>query len=118
MRSIEEKINVPETGADDYRRSVATFIGAQKVKGLEFKWDSDPELKKALEAKLFEDTKDHIKLSALNSSGATVVDPTIQEKIDAIKQRLIKNFGYNDKSAEDVLNYVSSLFARGDSVED
>jgi serine protein kinase len=27
---------------------------------------------------------------------------------------LIKNFGYNEQSATDVLNYVASIFARGD----
>ena len=75
-------------------------------------------LKKALEAKLFEDTKDHIKLSALNISGTTVVDPKIQEKIDAVKQRLIKEYGYNEKSATDVLDYVGSIFARGDAAND
>jgi serine protein kinase len=32
-----------------------------------------------------------------------------------VKQRLINNFGYNEVSATDVLNYVASIFARGDS---
>jgi serine protein kinase len=32
-------------------------------------------------------------------------------KIDVVKQRLIKNFGYNEASATDVLNYVASIFA-------
>jgi len=114
MRSIEEKIDIPETGVDDFRRSLAAFIGSLATKGKTFQWDSNPELKRALEAKLFEDTKDHIKLSALHVSGAAVVDPDIQEKIDAIKQRLIKHKGYNDQSATDILDYVGSIFARGD----
>lgn len=118
MRSIEEKIDVPELGSDDYRRSIAAFIGTLQVQGKTFTWDSNPQLKKALEAKLFEDTKDHIKLSALNTSGASVVDPDLQEKIDAIKQRLIKQYGYNQQSATDTLNYVGSIFARGDVVDD
>lgn len=71
-------------------------------------------IKKALESKLFEDTKDHIKLSALNIKGATVVDKEIQEKIDAVKKRLINQYGYNEKSATDVLDYCGSIFARGD----
>ena len=115
MRSIEEKIDVPETGVDDFRRSLAAFIGSLATKGQTFKWDSNPELKRALEFKLFEDTKDHIKLSALHVSGASVVDPDIQEKIDAIKQRLIKHKGYNDQSATDVLDFVGSIFARSDA---
>jgi hypothetical protein len=35
--------------------------------------------------------------------------------IDIIKSRLIKNFAYNEVSATDVLNYVASIFARGDA---
>jgi serine protein kinase len=118
MRSIEEKIDIPEVGADDFRRMLAAFIGKLHHKHEEFKWDSNPQLKKALEAKLFEDTKDHIKLSALNVKGAAVVDKGIQEKIDAIKQRLIKQHGYNEQSATDVLDYVASIFARGDASDD
>lgn len=118
MRSIEEKIDVPEVGADDFRRMLAGFIGNLAHKGKEFKWDSNPQLKKALEAKLFEDTKDHIKLSALDIKGAAVVDKDIQEKIDAVKKRLIDQYGYNEQSATDVLTYVASIFARGDVSKD
>lgn len=66
-----------------------------------------------MEKKVFEETKDTIKLSAL-SSATGVVDPDNQKKIDAIKTRLVKQFGYNEQSATDVLNYVSSIFARGE----
>jgi serine protein kinase len=114
MRSIEEKIDIPEVGADDFRRSLAGFIGHLAHSGKQFRWDSNPQLKKALEAKLFEDTKDHIKLSALNIKGSAVVDKDVQEKIDAVKQRLISQYGYNEQSATDVLDYVGSIFARGD----
>ena len=38
-----------------------------------------------------------------------------QEKIDIIKSRLMRYFGYNEVSATDVLNYVASIFARGDA---
>jgi serine protein kinase len=113
MRSIESKIDVPESTCDDFRRMIAAFIGDLAVKGKIFRWDSNPLLKKALESKLFEDTKDHIKLSAF-SSGASTVDPDVQKKIDAVKQRLVDKYGYNEQSATDVLDYVSSIFARGD----
>jgi serine protein kinase len=118
MRAIEEKIDVPETGADDFRRQVAQNLGSNNYRKTEFRWDSDPQLMKALQAKLFEDTKDHIKLSAIGSGGTSVQDPAIQEKIDAVKQRMIKDYGYNQQSAQDVLDYVSSLFARGDAADE
>ena len=114
MRSIETKIDIPEQSADDFRRQIAAFIGTLATQKKEFRWDSNPKLKKALEMKLFEDTKDVIKLSALSKSSSSVVDKDLQVKIDAIKQRLVANYGYNEQSATDVLEYVSSIFSRGD----
>jgi serine protein kinase len=113
MRSIEEKAGIPEQGCDDFRRSIAAFMGTLANREKKFRWDSNPELKRALEAKVFEDVKDTIKLSALTKEAAQL-DPDLQEKIDAIKTRLIKQHGYNQQSATDVLAYVSSIFARGD----
>lgn len=113
MRSIEEKAGIPEQGCDDFRRSLAAFIGTLAARKKEFRWDSNPELKRAIEAKLFEDVKDTIKLSALTKE-ASELDKDLQEKVDAIKTRLIRQFGYNEQSASDVLDYVSSIFARGD----
>jgi serine protein kinase len=118
MRQIEEKIQIPDTGCEDFRRQIAAFIGDLAHKNKTFRWDSNPKLKKALEAKLFEDVKDTVKLSALSSNGASVVDKDIQEKIDAIKTRLIRQYGYNDRSATDVLEFVGSIFSRGDVVDD
>ncbi|MEZ6053451.1 MAG: hypothetical protein R3C02_19010 [Planctomycetaceae bacterium] len=48
---------------------------------------------------------------------SNVVDADTQEKIDIVKSRLIRNYGYNDESATDVLQYVASIFARGDVEE-
>jgi len=42
------------------------------------------------------------------------VDKETQAKIDIVKQRLIRNTGYCDICATDVLNFVASIFARGD----
>ncbi len=117
MREIEEKLEIPEQGANDFRRQIAIFIATLSQKGKTFTWDSNPKLKKAPEAKLFEDTKDTVKLSAL-SSNSIAADPDQQKKIDAIKNRLITQYGYNEESATDVLNYVSTIFARGDVIED
>lgn len=116
MRSIEEKIKIPEQGSKDFRRSIATFMTTLTHKNQTFDWKSNPELKKALERKVFEDTKDHIKITTL-SSDSDCIDPELQEKIEAIKTRLIDQYGYNKQSATDVLDYVAGIFSRG-SIED
>ncbi len=112
MRSIEEKIDIPESRKDDFRREIMNYIGALAIEGKSFDYKMNPRLHRALELKLFEDQKDTIKLTTLVSN---VVDKATQEKIDVVKSRLIKNYGYDEESATDVLNYVASIFARGDA---
>jgi len=112
MRSIEERIDIPETRMDDFRREIMNYIGALSLDGKSFDYRTNERLQKALEMKLFEDQKDTIKLTSLVSN---VVDADTQEKIDIVKARLVNNYGYNEESATDVLQYVASIFARGDA---
>jgi serine protein kinase len=112
MRSIEEKIDISESRKDDFRREIMNYIAALALEGKQFDYKTNERLQKALELKLFEDQKDSIKLTSLVSS---VVDRDTQEKIDIVKGRLIKNYGYCEVCSVDVLNYVASIFARGDS---
>ena len=111
MRSVEEKIDIPESRKDDFRREIMNYIGALAIDGRTFDYKTNERLYRALELKLFEDQKDSIKLTSLVSN---VVDADTQAKIDVVKSRLIRDYGYNDESATDVLTYVASIFARGD----
>jgi len=111
MRSIESKIDIPESRKDDFRREIMNYIGARALEGKPFDYESNDKLKRALELKLFEDRKDTIKLSSIVSS---VVDKETQEKIDIVKTRLVNTMEYCDTCATDVLNFVASIFARGD----
>ena len=111
MRSVEEKIEIPESRKDDFRREIMNYIGALALDGKTFNYKTNARLQRALELKLFEDQKDSIKLSSLVTN---VMDEDTQKKIEIVKERLIRNYGYNEESATDVLNFVSSIFARGD----
>ena len=112
MRSIEEKIDIPEGRKDDFRKEIMNFIGALAVDGKEFRYDTNDRLRRALEMKLFEDQKDSIKLSSLVSN---VIDRETQDKIEVVKNRLKEKYGYCEICATDVLNFVASIFARGDT---
>lgn len=114
MRSIEEKIDIPESRKDDFRREIMNYIGALAIEGKTFDYKMNERLHRALELKLFEDQKDSIKLTTIISK---VVDKETQEKIDVIKSRLIKNYGYCEICATDALNFVASIFAKGDSAK-
>jgi len=111
MRSIEEKIDIPDSRKDDFRREIMNYIGALAIEGKSFDYRTNERLHKALELKLFEDQKDSIKLTSLVSA---VVDKDTQEKIDVVKNRMIRNYGYCEICATDVLSFVASIFARGD----
>ncbi len=115
MRSIEEKIEIPDSRKDDFRREIMNYIGALSIDGKTFDYRSNERLHKALELKLFEDQKDSIKLTSLVSN---VVDAETQQKIDVVKGRLIRDYGYDEESATDVLQYVASIFARGDAKQE
>ncbi|MDH3717252.1 MAG: serine protein kinase [Planctomycetota bacterium] len=114
MRSVEEKIDIADSRKDDFRREIMNYIGALSIDGKRFDYTTNERLHKALELKLFEDQKDSIKLTSLVSN---VVDEETQGKIDVVKERLIRNYGYDEESATDVLNFVASIFARGDTKE-
>tara|TARA_R110000868_G_scaffold75979_4_gene218904 strand:- start:889 stop:2946 length:2058 start_codon:yes stop_codon:yes gene_type:complete len=114
MRSIEEKIDIAESRKDDFRREIMNYIGALAIEGKQFDYKMNERLHRALELKLFEDQKDSIKLTTIISK---VVDKETQEKIDVVKSRLIKNFGYCEICATDALNFVASIFAKGDSAK-
>jgi serine protein kinase len=111
MRSIESKIDIPEPRKDDFRHELMNYIAAMHIEGKTFDYRQNRRLTRALELKLFEDRRDTIQLTSLVS---TVVDPESRAKIDVIRRRLAEQFGYDEHSAEDVLQYVAQLFARGD----
>ena len=111
MRSIEEKVDIPASRREDFRRELMNYIGALSLDGRRFDFKANERLHRALELKVFEDQKDTIKLTSLVSQ---VMDPETQARIDLVKQRLIAHYGYDAHSANDVLHYVASIFARGD----
>src|SRR5690606_19753789 len=51
MRSIEEKIEIPESRKDDFRREIMNYIGALAVEGKRFDYKTNARLQKALELK-------------------------------------------------------------------
>jgi len=112
MRSIEEKINIPDGRKDDFRHELMNYIAAVHLEGETFDYRENARLCRALELKMFEDHRDSIQLTSLVS---TVVDPDTQEKISVIRGRLCREFGYDELSADEVLQYVAGLFARGEA---
>jgi serine protein kinase len=110
MRALEERIDIPEARKDDFRHELMNFIAEVHREGKTFDWRKNKRLSNALELKVFEDRRDSIQLVSLVSS---VVDPDVREKIAVIRDRLMRQFGYDEPSADEVLQHVAGLFARG-----
>ena len=115
MRSIEENVDIPESRKDDFRHELMNYIAALTLEGKTFDYRTNERLTRALERKMFRDHRDTIQLTSLVS---TVVDPDTQEKIAVIRGRLMRQFGYDELSAEAILQHVAGLFARGEAREE
>ncbi|MBI4042109.1 MAG: serine protein kinase, partial [Deltaproteobacteria bacterium] len=113
MRSIEEKIDIPDHRKDDFRREVINYVTAAQEKGKEFDFRSNAKLRKALESKLFEDQRDLIALSG--SAASSTLDPQVQASVRQVKERLIEHAGYCEVCASDAIDFIASIFARGSS---
>jgi len=109
MRTIEDKIDIPESRKDDFRHELMNYVAAVHLDGKTFDYRQNKRLTRALELKMFDDRRDSIQLTSLVS---TVVDPDTQEKIAVIRDRLMRQFGYDELSAREVLDEVAHLFAR------
>jgi serine protein kinase len=115
MRSIEEKVDISEGRKDDFRHELMNFISSVEAEGRTFDWTRNRRLARALELKVFEDRRDSIQLTSLVS---TVVDPDVQARIAVIRERLMRRFGYDELSADEVLQHVAGLFARGEAKDE
>jgi serine protein kinase len=115
MRSIEDKIDIPDGRKDDFRHELMNYIAVMHLEGRTFDYRENKRLTRALELKMFEDRRDSIQITSLMSS---VVDPDTREKINVIRDRLVRRFGYDEMSAEAVLQEVASIFARGEDPGD
>jgi len=115
MQSVEEKIDIPGSQKQDFRREIMNHIAALSLDGKKFKWNSNERLRKALEKKLFEERKDTYKIT---SAVSTVMDEETQSKVDEIKSRMISDFGYCEDCARVAIEYVASIWARGEAEEE
>lgn len=108
LRSVEEKIRISDSGKESFRQEVVRkAMGAYK-RGDKFTLDSHSRLREAIEQYLFEERRDVLRL--VTSSARP--DEEAQKKISAVESRLISDYGYNEHSAREALNYVTTLLSQ------
>jgi serine protein kinase len=76
--------------------------------GEKFSLDRHSRLHDAVEQYLFDERRDVLRLV----TSAARPDEEAKQKISAVQQRLIGEYGYDENSAQEALNYVTSLLSQ------
>ena len=108
MRSIEEQIGVSENAKREFREGIMRSVASVSRRGGSFGVGSDERLKEALEKKLFADLKDIVKIT---TSTKTPNQEQLR-RINDVVDRLVKDQGYTEQSANELLKYVGTLLNR------
>jgi len=107
MRGIEEQIQIGDAGRAEFRREVLMRIASAARHDQKFDYQMHPALKRAIESKLFADTKDFVKLT----TGTKTPDKEQQERLTAVVASLVEK-GYCSHCANELIKYVGTLLNR------
>jgi serine protein kinase len=108
LRSVEEKIHVSESGKLSFRQEVVRKAMVAYKQGTKFTLDSHARLHEAIEQYLFEERRDVLRLVTSNKRP----DEEAKQKISAVQRRLVEEYSYDEHSAKEALNYVTTLLSQ------
>jgi serine protein kinase len=108
LRAVEEKIKVSESGKHSFRQEVVRKAMVAYKTGEKFTLASHSRMREAIEQYLFAERRDVLRL--VTSSARP--DDDARGKISAVQSRMIEEYGYDEHSAMEALNYVTTLLAQ------
>lgn len=108
MRQVEEKIHISDSGKNSFRQEVVRKAMVAFKRGEKFKLDSHARLHEAIKQYLFEERRDVLRLVTSTARP----DDEAQQKISAVEERLVQEYGYDSHSAREALNYVTTLLSQ------
>jgi serine protein kinase len=108
LRSVEEKIKISESGKLSFRQEVVRKAMVAFKAGERFTLDNHSRLHEAIEQYLFEERRDVLRLVTSRARP----DEDAEQKISAVQERLIGEYGYDRHSAKEALNYVTTLLSQ------
>ncbi len=108
LRSVEQKLDVPEDRKDDFRQEISNWVSRRAREGETFNPQDNERLRRALERKLWEDKKHNINFSALISAEGRD-DEERSAWIDALAE-----LGYSRDGAKEVLEFAGAEVARSE----
>jgi serine protein kinase len=108
LRSVEEKIKISESGKMSFRQEVVRKAMVAFKAGERFTLDNHSRLHEAIEQYLFEERRDVLRLVTSRARP----DEDAEQKISAVQERLIHEYGYDAHGANEALNYVTTLLSQ------
>src|ERR1700686_2251353 len=108
LRSVEEKIKVSDSGKMSFRQEVVRKAMVAFKTGEKFKLVSHARMREAIEQYLFEERRDVLRLVTSTNRP----DEEARQKISVVQERLVKEYGYDEHSAQEALNYVTTLLSQ------
>jgi len=108
MRSVEEKIKVSDSGKQSFRQEVIRKAMVAFKAGEKFRLASHARVREAIEQYLFEERRDVLRLVTSTSRP----DDEARKKISVVQERLVSEYGYDEHSAQEALNYVTTLLSQ------
>ena len=108
LRSVEQKIKISDAGKLSFRQEVVRKAMVAYKQGEKFNLGSHSRLREAVEQYLFEERRDVLRLV----TSVTRPDKEAQEKISAVEDRLVNEYGYDRHSAKEALSYVTTLLSQ------
>ncbi|QIB74803.1 serine protein kinase PrkA [Halogeometricum borinquense] len=108
LRSVEEKLDIPEDRKDDFRQEVSNWVSRRAREGQAFDPQDNDRLRRALERKLWEDKKHNINFSALVSANE-LDDDERNAWVDALVEQ-----GYSREGAREVLEFAGAEVAKSE----
>ena len=102
--SIEEQIGIRGSAKDNFRADISSYMFAKLRRGDSIDWRSYGPLKEAIENKLVASVKDISRIVTKSKSR----DNKQQKKYGEMVATLIKDYGYNESSAEEVIKFASN----------
>lgn len=103
MRSLEEQISIPASGAKEFRRQVLADRGSRRTDD----YRDYPRLKEAIEKHLFVKMRDFIKIAATTKTP----DDEQKAKVNAVADRLVAK-GYCPHCANHLIRFVGQMLNR------
>ncbi len=108
LRQVEEKIKVSDSGKHSFRQEVVRKAMVAFKAGEKFTLNSHSRMHEAIEQYLFEERRDVLRLVTSSSRP----DDEARKKVSAVQERLVREYGYDEHSAREALNYVTTLLAQ------